>query len=63
VWRPGYGTDYIDPNKAFNFERRLRILKRIAIGLLILGVLIALAYLFVSLASGNNESKPFFNIR
>ncbi|ODM95580.1 hypothetical protein Ocin01_11104 [Orchesella cincta] len=58
TWRPGYGTEFIDPNKAFNFERRLRIIKRVVIALLILAVLVALVYLLVSLASGSNENCP-----
>ncbi|CAL8082249.1 unnamed protein product [Orchesella dallaii] len=62
TWRPGYGPDFIDPNKAFNFERRLRIIKRIAIALLILAVLIAVAYLLVSLASSSNENCSNNNI-
>lgn len=57
TWRPGYGPDVIDPDKAFDFERRVVLIKKICFIVVLLAVLVGLIFIVLSLTGSNNAKN------
>lgn len=60
TWWPGYNSDVIDPNKAFECDRWLKRIKRMVITLLVLALLIGSIF-FVWRYTSAGEKFIYFN--